>query len=71
MRQRFDVFGREIIVDKTQNGWRALIAGQEGKHRPADFQIPSNLKQEDILGYLDDLFHEYATESRPRVKQIS
>lgn len=69
-RLRFDVFGREIAVERTPNGWRALLVGSEGKSRPAGFEIPPTLSEAELLGYLDDLFHEYATAERPAVRRI-
>ncbi len=69
-RLRFDVFGREIAIERTTSGWRPLLVGSEGKSRPADFEIPSTLGEDELLGYLDDLFHEYASAERPRVRRI-
>ena len=69
-RIRFDVFGREIAVEKTTSGWRPLFVGSEGKSRPADFEIPSTLGEDELSGYLDDLFHEYATAERPSVRKL-
>ena len=69
-RLRFDVFGREIAVERTRSGWRPLLVGSEGKSRPADFEIPSALSEDELLGYLDDLFHEYATAERPCVRAL-
>ena len=69
-RLRFDVFGREVAVERTAGGWRPLLIGSEGKSRPADFRIPSTLGEDELLAYLDDLFHEYATAERPRVRRI-
>lgn len=69
-RLRFDVFGREIAVERTADGWRPLLIGSEGKSRLADFEIPSTLGEDELLGYLDDLFHEYATADRPCVREL-
>lgn len=69
-RLRFDVFGRDIIVESTHSGWKAYFAGSDGKRRPADFPIPEHLSAEDIAGYLDDLFHENATADKPVVRPL-
>ena len=69
-RLRFDVFGREIAVERMGGGWRPLLIGGEGKSRPADFEIPSTVAENELLGYLDDLFHEYATAARPSVRKL-
>lgn len=35
--------------------------GTDGKHRPANIVIPSDLDVDGIAQYLDNLFHEVAT----------
>lgn len=67
---RFDVFGRSVLVERTASGWRAWHLGAEGKRRPAEFQVPSNLAADELCGYLDDLSHEFATADRPAVRRI-
>ena len=67
-RLSFDVFGRRIIVEATEGGWVAFYQDNDGKRRPADFVIPHDLDSEEIANYLDDLFHEFATEEHPRVR---
>lgn len=68
---RFDVFGREVLVIASSNGWVTFYAGTEGKRRPApEIVIPPDLPESEISQYLDDLCHEWATEQHPHVKQI-
>lgn len=67
---RFDVYGREVVVESTVEGWNALLVGGDGKSRPAGFPIPADLSAGEILGYLDDLFHESATADNPEVRRI-
>jgi hypothetical protein len=67
---RFDVFGRRIDVERTANGWVALVPGTDGKRRPAQIAIPSELKAEEIGQYLGDLFHESATPRHPNVRVL-
>jgi len=69
-RFRFDVYGREIVIESTAEGWNALLVGGDGKSRPAGFPIPADLSADEILGYLDDLFHESATAENPEVRRI-
>jgi hypothetical protein len=64
---RFDVYGREVVVESTVEGWNVLLVGGDGKSRPAGFPIPADLSAGEILGYLDDLFHESATADNPEV----
>ena len=44
----------------TAEGWKATFVGGDGKSRPAGFPIPFDLNESEVLGYLDDLFHETA-----------
>ena len=67
---RFDVYGREIVVESKSKGWKAYLLGGDGKRRAADVSIPADLHAEEILGYLDDLFHESATAANPEVRRI-
>lgn len=69
-RLEFDVFGRRVVVEATADGWNAFYQGSDGKRRLADFVIPNNLDRTGIARYLDDLFHEFATEDRPRVRLL-
>ncbi len=57
-------------MQRSGDEWRALIVGNEGKSRPAEFTIPKDLPEDEILDYLDVLFHEYATVERPKVRRI-
>ena len=66
-RLTFDVFGRRILVESDSSGWRAYYPGADGKRRPADFAIPDDLDVDGIARYLDDLFHEHASEAHPKV----
>ena len=67
---RFDVFGREVIVRSTAEGWQAVFPGGDGKSRLAGFPIPADLNEDEIIGYLDDLFHESASADYPRVRRV-
>jgi len=71
MRLTIDAFGRRILVEATADGWAAYIPSQDGKRRPADFAIPSDLDPAEIAGYLDDLLHEHATADHPAVRVLS
>ena len=67
---RFDVFGRRIDVERTAEGWAAFVPGTDGKRRPAQIAIPSDLKADEIGQYLGDLFHESATPKHPAVRVL-
>ncbi len=68
---KFDVFGRQVLVVASENGWTAFYLGAEGKRRPAsDIVVPSDISESDIAQYLGDLCHEWATEQHPNVKRL-
>ena len=68
---KFDVFGRNILVEESASGWLAFYPGNEGKKRPAtDIIIPPSLSESDIEQYLADLFHESASKKHSEVKRL-
>ena len=68
---KFDVFGREVLVARTEGGWQAFYVGNEGKRRLArDIIIPGNVMESNLLQYLDDLCHEWATDRNNSVKRM-
>ena len=68
---RLDVFGTLIEVNRHGSGWQVLYVGAEGKKRLArDISIPAELQQEELVGYLGDLLHEWARPGYDEVKII-
>ena len=68
---RFDVFGRDVLIQGDENGWKAFYPGSEGKRRPArEIVIPPGLDESKLPGYLDDLCHEWANERNNRVRRL-
>ncbi|MEM5421928.1 MULTISPECIES: DUF7661 family protein [Paraburkholderia] len=67
---RFDVFGRAIAVARKAEVWTVFDIGEEGKRRRADIQIPAFIAADELLQYLDDIFHESATPARPCVRVL-
>jgi len=68
---KFDLFGRQVLITASENGWAAFYLGAEGKRRPGRvIVVPAGLPESDIQQYLDDLFHEWATERHPSVKRL-
>ena len=60
---KFDLFGREVLITRDEDGWQAFYLGNEGKRRPArDIIIPRNIEEANMAQYLDDLYHEWATD---------
>lgn len=68
---KFDVFGKQVVVTDSKNGWATFYIGAEGKRRPAtDIVVPRDMPESDIEQYLDDLCHEWATEAHRSVKRL-
>ena len=68
---RFDVFGRDILIVESDNGWDTFYEGNDGKRRPADeIVIPSIIVKSEIAQYLEDLCHEWASDRNKTVKQL-
>jgi hypothetical protein len=68
---KFDVFGRDVLIVKTENGWQAFYLGDEGKRRPArDIVVPPNIAESKLTQYLEDLCHEWATERNQKVIRV-
>lgn len=68
---KFDVFGRWVLIAEKDGGWEAFYLGNEGKRRVAkDIVVPPNIKESQMLQYLDDLCHEWATDRYSSVKRI-
>lgn len=66
-----DVFGKQIQAVKTDGGWDLFEVGHEGKRRHLrNVVVPSGLSEEGLQQFLDELFHEYATATHPRVRRI-
>ena len=68
---KIDVFGRRLLLISSARGWAAFDVGSDGKRCPIDdIVIPSTYSERELLRYLDDLFHERATEQHPKVKVL-
>jgi len=69
---KLDIFGKqEMEVVRRDGEWLAFYCGNEGKKRKAQgIIIPSAFSESEIVEYIDDLFHEWATAERPSVKVI-
>lgn len=66
---RLDVFGREVEVVRRLDEWQVFYPGNEGKKRPAlDIFVPAELLEQEILQYIADLCHEWATPQHPEVR---
>jgi hypothetical protein len=68
---KFDVFGRDVLLEKNESGWEVFYIGSEGKRRPArDIVVPPNIQESKLAQYLDDLCHEWATDRNNSVNRV-
>ncbi|TFW27324.1 DUF7661 family protein [Massilia horti] len=67
---RFNVFGTLIAITGSAGAWQAFHLGADGKRRPADFIVPSDIAEDELSEYLADLFHEQATPKKGTVERI-
>jgi hypothetical protein len=68
---KFNVFGQLIGVERTPTGWVTYLFGNEGKRRPAELVVPDFITEDEVAGYLRDLFHEVASPANPDVTRVS
>ncbi len=67
----FDVYGTVIQLRRGPDGWEALYRGDGGVLRPAqDVVVPEELAEGELLRYLADLRHEYASAEHPDVRRL-
>lgn len=69
---KFSIYGRKVVeVIRDGSGWSAFYLGNEGKKRKADgLVIPSTVREEDLVEYLADVFHEMATPANHEIKRL-
>ena len=66
----FDVFGRIMQAQRMDGRWQLFLVGAEGKRRLVpDVTVPAHLSAEELLTFLDDLYHEFASPSHPSVRR--
>jgi hypothetical protein len=70
--RELDVFGRPVLIQRQAGEWVAFYPGADGKRsRAHDLLIPSFIATEDeLLQYLADLCHEWATPEHDRVRWV-
>ncbi|MEX5215175.1 MAG: hypothetical protein NW703_13540 [Nitrospiraceae bacterium] len=65
------LFGRMAQLVRTEGGWELYLLGNEGKKRRVqEFAASPTMCEAEVLGYLDDLYHEWASEAHPHVIKI-
>jgi len=65
---KFKVFGKNMSVHRIDQQWQLFNESEIGiRSRVYDIVIPSDLTSTELLTYLDDMYHEYATDKHPTV----
>jgi len=68
---KLNVYGRKIEIVKPGENWEIFFLGNEGKKRIAhDIIIPQDLEENEIIIYIEDLLHEWASPSNNKVTRI-
>jgi hypothetical protein len=58
---KFNIYGRFQVEVRRENESWSIYRAEMGKRTVLnDFVIPSALGPDEIAGYLDDIFHEFA-----------
>ena len=68
---RFDIYGRfQLEVVHEHGAWVAYRSTDGLRHRETNVSFPSDMREEEIAGFLDDLFRELA-EPGQHVRRIA
>ncbi len=68
---KLEVFGRQVMAAKSGQGWQIYCLSEDGKRRPAlDIMVPAFVTESEIVNFIADLCHEWATDKYPEVRQI-
>ena len=69
---KVNAYGRELIILRENSSWQIFEAGNEGKRRLVrDIHIPDTTRSEEIVQYLSDLLHEYASDRHPAKETLN
>lgn len=68
----YNVFGRHLAVKKTSGGWQVFRAdlAERKFSRLYDIIIPDEMTEDEIPGWLGDIFHEAASERHSDVRRV-
>jgi hypothetical protein len=67
-----EVFGKRLLVERTEEGWRTFFPGEDGKRRLSPGVIAPRfvVTDHELLQYLADSWHESARPDRQAVRWI-
>ncbi|MDN4052094.1 hypothetical protein QPK32_03265 [Massilia sp. YIM B02763] len=62
---KFDIYGRfQVEVEREHDVWRVYRRDAGKRVRLEELVIPAHLADDEIIVYLDDIFHELARPGR-------
>ncbi|EMQ2878978.1 hypothetical protein V9N52_004335 [Vibrio navarrensis] len=68
---KVNVFGKIMLAERKYGIWTLYIDSETSIKCPVrDFVVPPFLDEDELLIYLDDMYHEHATETHPTVFRI-
>jgi hypothetical protein len=68
---KFDIFGRQVLAIRSEEGWQLFYLSGDGKRRPADdLIVPSFVAESEMISFLEDLCHEWASDRHPEVRRL-
>ncbi|KJY72530.1 hypothetical protein TW78_11395 [Vibrio coralliilyticus] len=71
MRILFDVFGTKMSVERRNDEWILYQESETGMRvKIYDVYIPSELAENELLTFLDDMYHEHATATQTKVLRL-
>ena len=66
---KYDVFGTEVEVLRSEGAWLVFYTGTGGLKRLAhDIVIPPHIAEAELATYLGDIRHEHASPQNSEVK---
>ncbi len=66
-----DVFGRRVLVVRSEDKWSVFYLGNEGKRRLAtDIFVPASVTECQLEQFVADLCHEWASDLHPQVVRL-
>lgn len=68
---KIDAYGNVLEIIKENGEWAIYILGEGKKRRSFDIVIPSDLDEQNVILFLEDILHESATPENPRIKRVN
>ena len=60
-----------VMAERAPAGWRIFYVSPDGKRRPADdILVPEFVTESELVDFIADLCHEWATEKDSGVQRI-